>query len=115
MSKSVNHYAGISRRQALRTVGRAAIGLAGVTLFATPAGASPLQATPEQHPATQDVHWDGQVFDAGGAVLNVGDWPGFWQDMQYQNLIDEFQTDFNCSVQYDSSSPWFPKFAAGGP
>ncbi len=105
----------VSRREALRTVGAAAVGLAGVAALAMPAGASPLQATPEQHPATQDVNWDGQVFDSGGAVLNLGDWPGFWQDMQHANLIDQFQKDFNCTVQYDSSWPWFPKFAAGGP
>jgi putative spermidine/putrescine transport system substrate-binding protein len=105
----------ISRRHVLRTVGEAAVGLAVAAAFAQPSAASPLQAPPEQHPATQDVYWDGQVFDAGGAVLNLGDWPGFWQDMQYKYLIDRFHTDFNCTVQYDSSWPWFPKFAAGGP
>ena len=89
--------------------------MAAAAVLARPAGASPLQATPEQHPATQDVYWDGQAFDAGGAFLNLGDWPGQWQDMQHQNLIDQFQTDFNCTVQYDSSWPWFLKFAAGGP
>jgi putative spermidine/putrescine transport system substrate-binding protein len=45
----------------------------------------------------------------------LGDWPGFWQDMQNQNLLNQFQQDFNCTIQYDSSWPWFPKFAAGGP
>src|SRR5437879_3467465 len=105
----------VSRREALRIVGGAAVGVAAAAALATPVGASPLQATPEQHPATLDVHWDGQVFDSGGAVLNLGDWPGFWQDMQHQNLIDQFQQDFNCTIQYDSSWPWFPKFAAGGP
>ena len=117
MERDEHQYAGqrVSRRHALRTVGGAAVGLVAVAALAPLAAAAPLQATPEQHPATQDVYWDGQVFDAGGAVLNLGDWPGFWQDMQHLNLINQFQKDFNCTVQYDSSWPWFPKFAAGGP
>ena len=93
----------VTRRQALRTVGAAAVGVAAASAMTLPAGAAPLQATPEQHPATQDVFYDGGVFDAGGAVLNLGDWPGFWQDMQHQNLIDQFQKDFNCTVNYDGS------------
>jgi putative spermidine/putrescine transport system substrate-binding protein len=105
----------VSRRQALRTAVGTAIGLAAAAALATRAGASTLQATPEQHQATQDVYWDGQNFDAGGAVLNLGDWPGPWQDSQRLNLIDQFQKDFNCTVQYDGAWPWFPKFAAGGP
>jgi putative spermidine/putrescine transport system substrate-binding protein len=105
----------VTRREALRTVGAAAVVVAAASALTLPAGAAPLQATPEQHPATQDVNYDGSVFDAGGAVLNLGDWPGFWQDMQHQNLIDQFQKDFNCTVNYDGSWPWSPKFAAGGP
>ena len=27
---------------------------------------------------------------------------------------DQFQEDFNCTVQYTSAWPWFPKFVAGG-
>jgi putative spermidine/putrescine transport system substrate-binding protein len=105
----------LSRRDALRTFAGAAVGLAAAAALTAPAAAAPLQATPEQHPATQDVHYDGGIFDSGGAVLNLGDWPGFWQDMQHQNLIDQFEKDFNCHIQYDSAWPWFPKFSAGGP
>jgi len=89
------------------------MGLVADAALATPAAAAPLQATPEQHPATQDVYWDGQVFDAGGAVLNLGDWPGFWQDMQHLNLINQFQKDFNCTVQYDSFMALVPEVRRG--
>jgi putative spermidine/putrescine transport system substrate-binding protein len=66
------------------------------------------------HAWSQDVHFDGQPFDAGGATLNVGEWGGFWQEFVTANLLDQFQKDFNCKISYDSSWPWFPKFVAGG-
>ena len=29
-------------------------------------------------------------------------------------LLDEFEEEFNCKIEYDGSWPWFPKFVAGG-
>src|SRR2546430_812155 len=105
----------VTRRQALRTVGAAAVGVAAASAMTLPAGAAPLQATPEQHPATQDVFYDGGAFDAGGAVLNLGDWRGFGKDMQHKTLIDQFQKVLTCTVTYAGSGRWPPKSAGGGP
>jgi putative spermidine/putrescine transport system substrate-binding protein len=62
-----------------------------------------------------EVIYDGGVFDAGGETLRVGSWGGFWEDMERRLLLDQMQEEFNCTVQYDGSWPWFPKFVAGGP
>lgn len=67
------------------------------------------------HAFSQDVTYDGQVFDAGGATLRIAEWGGFWQETQRKLLLDTFEKDFNCRIEYDSSFPWFPKFVAGGP
>ncbi len=67
------------------------------------------------HAFSQDVTYDGQVFDAGGATLRIAEWGGFWQETQRKLLLDKFEKDFNCRIEYDSSFPWFPKFVAGGP
>lgn len=91
----------ITRRNLLKR--GAAVGLgAGLPLFNI------------NHAWSQDVYYDGQVFDAGGATLNVGEWGGFWQEFVTANLLDQFQKDFNCKISYDSSWPWLPKFVAGG-
>ncbi|HEX2281573.1 MAG TPA: hypothetical protein VHG52_07410 [Thermomicrobiales bacterium] len=60
------------------------------------------------------VIYDGDVFDAGGATLRVGSWGGFWEEMERKYLLDQLEQDFNCTVEYDSAWPWFPKFVAGG-
>jgi putative spermidine/putrescine transport system substrate-binding protein len=60
------------------------------------------------------VIYDGEVFDAGGATLRVGSWGGFWEEMERKYLLDQLEQDFNCTVEYDSAWPWFPKFVAGG-
>jgi len=88
----------LSRRSLLKT-GTAA---AGVSLFNI------------NHAWSQDVTYDGDVFDAEGAVLNIAEWGGYWQETQNQLLLDQFQKDFNCKINYDSTFPWFPKFVAGG-
>lgn len=67
------------------------------------------------HAWSQDAAYDGSVFDAGGASLNIGEWGGFWEEIIRKNLLDQFEKDFNCKIVYDSAWPWFPKFAAGGP
>ncbi|MCP4303754.1 MAG: ABC transporter substrate-binding protein, partial [bacterium] len=67
------------------------------------------------HAWSQDVTYDGGIFDAEGATINIGEWGGFWEEFVNKNLLDQFKKDFNCNVSYDSSWPWFPKFVAGGP
>ncbi|MFV0334485.1 MAG: hypothetical protein ACK5JR_10510 [Tropicimonas sp.] len=90
---------GLSRRTLLRSSAAAA----GVSLFNI------------NHAWSQDVSYDGEVFDAGGAVLNIAEWGGYWQETQNKLVLDQFQKDFNCKIRYDSTFPWFPKFVAGGP
>lgn len=67
------------------------------------------------HAWSQDVAFDGKAFDAGGAVLRLGEWGGSWGELVQKHLIGAFEKEFNCKVEYDSSWPWFPKFVAGGP
>src|SRR5215217_9193826 len=55
-----------------------------------------------------------ETFDAAGATLRVAGWGGFWLEIERKLLLDQFQEDFNCTVQYTSAPPWFPKFVAGG-
>jgi putative spermidine/putrescine transport system substrate-binding protein len=55
-----------------------------------------------------------ETFDADGATLRVASWGGFWQEVERTYLLDQFQKDFNCTVEYISAWPWFPKFVAGG-
>ena len=57
---------------------------------------------------------EGETFDAGGATLRVASWGGFWQEIERAYLLEQFQKDFNCTVQYTSARPWFPRFVAGG-
>lgn len=66
------------------------------------------------HAFSQDVTYDGGVFDAGGATLNIAEWGGFWEEIMRKELLDAFEKDFNCKIVYDSAFPWFPKFVAGG-
>lgn len=66
------------------------------------------------HAWSQDVTYDGGVFDAGGATLNVAEWGGFWEEIMRKTLLDAFEKEFNCKIVYDSAWPWFPKFVAGG-
>lgn len=66
------------------------------------------------HAWSQDVSYDGEVFDAGGATLPIAEWGGFWEENVRKLLLDDFEKEFNCKIQYDTSWPWFPKFVAGG-
>lgn len=89
----------LSRRGLLRT-GAAA---AGVSLFNI------------NHAWSQDVSYDGGIFDAQGETITISEWGGFWEETQRKLLLDQFEKDFNCRVLYDSSFPWFPKYVANGP
>ena len=60
------------------------------------------------------VVYEGETFDAGGATLRVAGWGGFWLEIERASLLDQFQKDFNCTVEYISAWPWFPRFVAGG-
>jgi len=64
--------------------------------------------------ASTPVVYEGKTFDAGGAELRVAGWGGSRLEIERQYLIDPFQKDFNCTVQYTSAAPWFPWFVAGG-
>ena len=67
------------------------------------------------HAWSQDVHWDGEPFDAGGATFILGEWGGFWEEFVRGAMLENFEKTYNCNVAYDSSWPWFPKYVAGGP
>ncbi len=82
---------------------------------ASGAAASSLPVFNINHAWSQDVHYDGGVFDSGGAVLRIAEWGGPWGELVQRHLLDGFVADFNCRIEYDSSWPWFPKYVAGGP
>jgi putative spermidine/putrescine transport system substrate-binding protein len=85
--------------------------------FVAAAAAATLAARQGLDALAQDsaqVIYDGGVFDSGGATLRVASWGGFWEEMERKYLLDQLQADFNCTIQYDSAWPWFPKFVAGG-
>ena len=67
------------------------------------------------HAWSQDVHWDGEPFDAGGATFTLGEWPGFWEEFVRDAQLNEFEKTYNCKIAYDGSWPWFPKYVASGP
>ena len=66
------------------------------------------------HAWAQDVMYGGEVFDAEGATLNIGEWGGGWEEFVRKALTDQFEADFNCKINWDSSFPWFPKFVTQG-
>ena len=80
-------------------------------------GAAALAARQGLEARAQDspeVIYEGEVFDAGGAVLRVASWGGFWEEIERKYLLSQLEQEFNCKVEYDSAWPWFPKFVAGG-
>lgn len=94
---------GLSRRKFITTSAAAgAVAAGGLPLFNI------------NHAWSQEVMWDGKVFDAGGATFRLAEWPGFWQENITKLLLNDFEKDFNCKVEYDGSWPWFAKFVAGG-
>ena len=90
-------------------------GLSRRTLLKTGAAATGVSLFNINHVWSQDVSYDGGVFDAGGAVLNIAGWGGYWEETQNKLVLDQFQKDFNCQIRYDSTFPWFPKYVAAGP
>ena len=76
--------------------------------------ATALSAPFINHAWAQDVMYKGEVFDAGGATLNVAEWGGGWEEFVRKALTDQFEKDFNCKLNWDSSFPWFPKFVTQG-
>ena len=52
------------------------------------------------HAFSKEVVYDGSVFDAGGAVLRIGEWGGTWGDLAHKYLLNDFAKEFNCT-------PWF--------
>lgn len=94
---------GLSRRRVLKT---------GAAAGAVAAGGLPLFNI--NHAWSQDVTYDGGLFDAGGETFRLAEWPGFWQKNLTELLLNDFEKDFNCKIEYDGSWPWFAKFVAGG-
>jgi putative spermidine/putrescine transport system substrate-binding protein len=95
----------------IRTIQISRRGLVAAAAAATLAARQGWDAQAQDSP---QVIYDGGVFDSGGATLRVASWGGFWEEMERKYLLDQLQKDFNCTVQYDSAWPWFPKFVAGG-
>ena len=96
-----------SRRDILK--GSAAVGATGAVAASTKFGLFNIN-----HAWSQDVHWDGQPFDAGGATVTIGEWGGFWEEFVRAQMMDEFEKTYNCKIAYDSSWPWIAKLVAGG-
>jgi putative spermidine/putrescine transport system substrate-binding protein len=94
----------------LRSIRLSRRGLAAITA-ATLTGRQGWQARAQ---GSTPVAFDDEPFDAGGATLRVASWGGFWQQVERAHLLEQFQMDFNCTVEYTSAWPWFPKFVAGG-
>ena len=101
MSKNKTNKTNKSRRKFIKT-----------TAALTAASSIPLFNI--NHAWAQDVVFDGEPFDAGGAELKLGEWGGFWEEYMREAFINEFETTYNCKVSYDGAWPWFPKFVAGG-
>ena len=91
---------GLNRRRFLKGAGGTLVAASTLPLFNI------------NHVWSQDVTYDGGIFDAGGVTLNVGEWGGFWEEFMRANIFDQFEKDFNCKIAYDASWPWFPKFVS---
>jgi putative spermidine/putrescine transport system substrate-binding protein len=64
------------------------------------------------HAWSREVAYDVGVFDAGGAVLRLSQWGGFWDDLMRRLLLDDFERDFNCVVATDTDFPWAADYRA---
>lgn len=98
MPISHNNRGKLTRRQTLKLAG----GATAASVFAI------------NHAWSKDVSYSGETFDAEGASITIGEWGGFWEENVRKLLLDDFEKDFNCKINYDSSFPWFPKFVASG-
>ncbi len=97
----------LTRRDFIRLTGTTGAGLAAANLL-TACDSLSLAGSTEA-----DVY-KGEVFDAGGAALNIAIWGSVWTDFERENLINQFEKDFNCTVQIDNGPMFFPKLAASG-
>ncbi len=95
-----------SRRRFLKTAGKTAVGLGAASALGFPA---------YRHAWAQDVYYEGGAFDAGGAVLRIAEWGGIWEEIVRKNVLDDFEREFNCKIEYDSAFPWPPKMIPSGP
>lgn len=100
----------MDRKEFLGKAAQAAGALAagGVLLGSEVSGA---EAHAEEAP---EVIYRGEVFDSGGATLNMANWGGTWQTDNFGLLLDKFEKDFNCKINYDPNFPYYPKLVAGG-
>ena len=57
------------------------------------AAASTLPLFNINHAWSQDVVFDGEPFDAGGAELKLGEWGGFWEEFMREAFINDFEKD----------------------
>ena len=61
------------------------------------AAASTLPLFNINHAWSQDVVFDGEPFDAGGAELKLGEWGGFWEEFMREAFIN----DFHFNIKWD--------------
>ena len=103
-----DHDAGLIEKLRSLHVSRRALAASAIATLAARRG---WEAQAQDRPA---IVYEGETFDSGGAELRVAGWGGSWLEIERKVLIDPFQEDFNCTVQYTSVAPWFPWFVAGG-
>ncbi len=88
-----------SRRTFLKNTSKAAVG---ISLFQI------------GHSWAKDAYYDGQPFDAGGEILHISGWGGFWEDLMRKLVLDEFERTYNCKIIYDPAFPWAGKYISAG-
>ena len=59
------------------------------------AAASTLPLFNINHAWSQDVVFDGEPFDAGGAELKLGEWGGFWEEFMRGAFINDFEKRYS--------------------
>jgi putative spermidine/putrescine transport system substrate-binding protein len=96
----------ISRRRFMAGAGKTALGVGAASVIGAPF---------INHAWSQDVSYDGGIFDAGGASLRIAEWGGIWEELVRKNVLDQFEKDFNAKIEYDSAFPWSPKMIPSGP
>jgi len=96
----------ISRRRFMAGAGKTALGVGAASVIGAPF---------INHAWSQDVSYDGGIFDAGGASLRIAEWGGIWEELVRKKVLDQFEKDFNAKIEYDSAFPWSPKMIPSGP
>lgn len=98
----------ISRRQAIK------YGASAAGLFAFGPLVAACATAIRESPSASAVVNAGEIFDSGGATLRLAMWGGFWQELTQKLVLDEFAKDYNCTIEYDGTFPWYPKMVAAG-